>query len=130
MSGASRGIEKQWVTRDVEPVSIHDLLERPRRATVAFTQGDRVDLLPARSRLSDGSHWFGVPAGLDPQLDGREVVLLIDDGQYWFELRGVSVRGLAKSAQAPQSDPAERLVWYAITPQRTLAWDYGSLRKA
>lgn len=115
------------MTRDVEPAALRDLLEHPARATVAFVDRGAVDLLPVRARGGAGRHRFGVAAGAAPDLEGREVVLVIDDGPYWFELRGISVRGVARRADAPaEADP---LAWYAIEPRRVLAWDYGTIRE-
>ena len=114
------------VTRDVEPVALRDLAEDPPRATVAFAEGDAVELLPAKVGSRGNLRRFGiVPAG-SPDLDGREVVLLMDGGSYWFELRGMSVRGVATRVEPG----GERLRWYAITPSRVLAWDYATIREA
>ena len=114
------------VTRDVEPLAVRDLLDHPPRATLAFVGEEGIDLLPVTARFSEGIHRFGVSpdAGIDFQ--GREVVLLIDDGEYWFDLRGISVRGTAVHLEPA---PSERLVWYTIEPRRILAWDYGTVRE-
>ncbi len=117
------------VTRDVGVSAARDLLEYPPRATVAFLDHDAVDLLPARARFSADTHLFGVLADAAPDLENREVVLVVDDGQYWFELRGISVRGVAARVEPPRESETERLVWYAIAPQRVLAWDYGAIRE-
>jgi hypothetical protein len=113
------------VGRDVDPAAVADLLERPPRATVAFVHGDEVEALPALARWRGGVHGFAVRAEDAPDLDGREVVLVRDDGPYWFELRGVTVRGLARRAEAQDGD---RSAWYDVEPRRVLAWDYGALR--
>jgi hypothetical protein len=115
------------VTRDVEVSALRDLLDRPPRATVAFIDGGAVSLLPARARCSVTKHLFGVLPGAAPNLADREVVLIIDDGPYWFEARGISVRGTASRVEPRTSD--DGLVWYAIEPRRVLAWDYGAIRE-
>jgi hypothetical protein len=120
--------ETKRVTRDVAVSAVHDLLDHPPRATVAFVDGGAVDLLPARARCSADTHRFGVLPDTAPDLDKREVVLVIDDGPYWFELRGISVRGVATRVEPPGDGGADHLVWYAIEPRRVLAWDYGSIR--
>jgi hypothetical protein len=117
------------VTRDVEPAAVRQLLDDPPRATVAFSEGDAVELLPARARCDAGVHQFGVLLATAPDLAGREVLLVIDDGMYWFELRGISVRGVARCVDSPESGAARRLAWYAIEPRRVLAWDYGAIRE-
>jgi hypothetical protein len=125
----NQAVAEKRVTRDVDPMALRDLLERPPRATVAFVDNDAVDLLPVSARFSGGTHLFGVQTDVAPNLENQEVVLLIDDGQYWFELRGVSVRGVAKGVDPPGHGKAESVTWYAIEPRRVLAWDYGKIRE-
>ena len=121
------GAPQRRVTRDVEPAALSDLRDCPRRASVAFSDGDAVDVLPARARFDSGAYQFGVSAeetSLD--LTHREVVLVVDDGPYWFQLRGLSVRGVAERLEVTATDG---LAWYAITARRVLAWDYGAIRE-
>jgi hypothetical protein len=120
------GAPRRRVIRDVEPEVLSDLRESPPRASVAFSLGDAVDVLPARARLGTGAPQFGVSPETSPDLTHREVVLVIDDGPYWFQLRGLSVRGVAERLQVTATDG---LAWYAITPRRVLAWDYGAIRE-
>jgi len=119
---------KLEVTRDVEPAALRDLLEDPPRATVALLDHDRVDALPVRYRLDGGTHLIGVASEATVAIEGREVLLVIDDGAYWFELRGVSVRGVATRIDAPDGDRGGH-AWYAIAPRRVLGWDYGAIRR-
>ena len=103
-------------TRDVTPADVADVVADPRRASVTFVDGGEPAIVPVRARR-EGDRWrFAAPA---PALNDREVVLLLDDGDWWFELRGVSVRGAARR----NSDG-----WYTVEPRRVLAWSYGSLR--
>jgi len=120
------GAPLRRVTRDVEPAALRDMADRPPRASVAFVDGDAVDVLPARARLSSDTYQFAVSADVSPDLTRREVVLVIDDGPYWFQLRGLSVRGVAERLPLAAADG---LVWYAIAARRILAWDYGALRE-
>lgn len=117
------------VTRDVELSAVGDLLQHPPRATVAFVERGAVDVLPARARCSADTYRFGVTANVAPDLDRREVVLVIDDGPYWFELRGISVRGVAERSEPPDAAESRSLTWYTIRPRRVLAWDYGAIRE-
>ena len=117
------------VTRDVAPDALRELLDRPPRATVAFVDAGAPDAVPARARVRGGRHLFAL-AATAPALDGREVVLLVDDGPYWFQLRGVSVRGIALRVAPPADEDASGLAWYAIDVRRVLAWDYGAIREA
>ena len=114
------------VTRDVDPTAVRDLLERPPRVAVAFVRDGVADVLPARLRSEGDRHRFAIRGDVDPELSSREVVLLIDDGPYWFELRGISLRGVA--TRAADTD-ADGLVWYDLGSGRVLAWDYGAVRE-
>ena len=118
------------VTRDVEPSAVRDLREDAPRATVAFVDHGAVELLPVRAHGSGDTHAFAVRAGDAPDLAGREVVFVRDDGAYWFELRGISVRGIARRIDAPEPGEAGGLAWYAVEPRRVIAWDYATIRYA
>ncbi len=121
------GAAARRVIRDVDPEAVRDLLEHPPRATVAYVADGTVSVAPARARGAGGTHRFAVAAGAAPDLDGREVVLVGDDGPFWFQLRGLSVRGIARAEAS--SEPSPDLVWYVIDPRRVLAWDYATLRE-
>jgi hypothetical protein len=126
----NRDATKPSVTRDVEPAALRELMDAAPRATVAFTDGAIAELLPAHACFRPDTWLFAVVAEDAPDLDGREVVVAIDDGPYWFELRGISIRGVARRAKAPPSRPEAGLTWYLVEPQRVLAWDYAALRRA
>ena len=64
-------------------------------------------MLPAHARLDGDRHIFALAADTAPALDQREVVLVIDDGPYWFQ----------------------HLAWYTVDTRRVLAWDYGAVRE-
>ena len=117
------------VTRDVEPSALQDLLEHPSRASVAFINRDQTDVLPVEVRYRADTYQFGVLFEVATDLENREVVLVIDDGPYWFELRGISVRGTARRIDRAEPGEPEALAWYAIEPRRILGWDYGALRE-
>ena len=112
------------VTRDVALDAVGDLLAHPPRASVTYVDDDGVAVVPVRARFVDDRPLVGVPAG-GPDFSGQEVVVLVDDGPWWFRLRGASFRGVAQRATE-----AEGLVWWTVTPRRVLAWDYGSIREA
>ena len=118
-------ISRARVIRDVDPAALRDLRNASPRASVAFVDGGAVNVLPARARVSAQVYQFGVSAEVSPDLTHHEVVLVIDDGPYWFQLRGLSVRGAAERLPAA----ADGLAWYAIDARRILAWDYGTIRE-
>lgn len=135
------------MTRDVDPAEVADLIDHPPRAHIAVVEGDRASVLPVATRRRDEEQLVGVPPGA-PDLAGREVHLVRDDGKSWFELRALAVRGVLRRADAdhdaerdgsatePIGDvPAspgpvgQGLRWYVLDPGRTVAWDYGALRE-
>jgi hypothetical protein len=83
-----------------------------------------VAIVPVRARFVGDQPLVRLPAG-GPDLAGREVVVLVDDGPWWFWLRGASFRGVAR-----RDAEAEGVVWWAVAPRRVLAWDYGTIREA
>ena len=129
MEGSETDPPTTRVTRDVEPSALPDLLDSPRWASVAFVDAERIDVLPVAARCHSGTYRFGVRPGATSDLDGREVVLVIDDGPYWFQLRGISPRGIAKRVEPSESEAAGTLTWYVLEPSRILAWDYGTIRE-
>jgi len=129
MTGESGRSAAHEVTRDVEPSTLKDLLAHPPRATVAFVDRDEADVLPVRARYRANTYRFGVLPEVGTDLENREVVLVMDDGPYWFELRGISVRGLARRINRAEPGETDALAWYTIEPRRILAWDYGAIRE-
>ena len=127
--GTQPNAARKQVIRDVEPAALRDLLQDPPRATLAFVDGEEVEVVPVRYRLYGDAHLIGVRGEGAAALADREVVLVIDDGAFWFELRGISVRGVAKRVDRAGAEWAG-CAWYAIAPQRVLAWDYGTIREA
>jgi hypothetical protein len=118
------------ITRDVEPSALRDLIEHPPRAAVAFIDRDRAEVLPVRARYRADTYRFGVLPGVATELENREVVVVIDDGPYFFELCGISVRGVARRIDRAEAGEADALAWYVIEPRRILAWDYDAMREA
>jgi hypothetical protein len=50
--------------------------------------------------------------------DGARVVLLLDDGEFYFELRGV--RGTLRDAAGGTHE---------VVPEKIITWDYGAMRQ-
>ncbi len=117
------------ITRDIDPVDAHDLLERVPRACLSFACDDRPHAQPIAFVWCDGRYLVGLPetAHLQPAID-QEVVLLVDEGVHFFDLRAIYIRGHVKPAEAPPDAPVDRL-WFEVLPLKTVAWDYGTLRE-
>src|SRR5512145_3050947 len=113
---------------------MRDLLEAAPRANVAFRRGDEVEAAPVAFRFRAGRYWIGVPRTDDgPMLGTGEVVkLLIDDGRWFFDLRGVWARGRTAPAEADRvpDGASASLAWFEVVPDEVVAWHYGTLRAA
>ncbi len=117
------------VTRDIDPVDAQDLLERVPRASLAWACDHGPYAQPIAFVWHDGRYLAGIPAESDlrPSAD-QEVVLLVDEGVYFFDLRAIYIRGRVQPAETPNGAPAGR-TWFEVIPLKTVAWDYGTLRE-
>jgi hypothetical protein len=117
------------VTRDIDPAQAHDLLEQVPRAALALAGPNGALAQPVRLVARAGHYWVGLAShtGSRPG-PGQEVVLLVDAGVHWFDLRAIYIRGRAQPAPAPAGAEAGR-DWFEVTPLKTRAWDFGSLRE-
>jgi hypothetical protein len=117
------------VTRNIVPSAARDLLERIPRACLAFAGDHGPQAQPITLVWRQGRYLAGIPANVARQPGaGQEVVLLIDEGVHFFDLRALYILGRAQSAEAPRDAPAGRM-WLEVVPLKTLAWDYGALRE-
>ncbi len=120
------------VTRNVDLEAVQDLLERPPRACLCYAGQQGPQAQPIVFRWHNGRYLAGIDAAARVEVDseprsGVEVVLLIDGGTQWFDLRAVYVRGLVTATDAPDGAPAGHR-WFEVAPETTVAWDYGRLR--
>ncbi len=102
-----------------------DLLERPARACVGFTSDGGPRIEPVRLRYEDGRYLIGIEPGAQAPDPSTEVVLVVDDGVLFFELRAVYVRGAARPMPV---SPQEKLHWIEVEPSRVSSWNYGRMR--
>lgn len=117
------------VTRDIDPACAHDLLERVPRACIAFASDHGPEVQTIVLVWHDGRYLAGIPEDAEHRPgSGHEVVLLIDEGVYFFDLRAIYIRGQVKPVAAPGGAPAD-CTWFEVIPLKTVAWDYGMLRE-
>jgi hypothetical protein len=117
------------VTRNIDPSRARDLLERVPRACLSFASDHGPQAQSIVFVWHGGRYLAGLPEDADCQpVSGQEVVLLIDEGIYFFDLRAIYIRGQAKPAEALRGAPAGR-TWVEVVPLKTVAWDYGTLRE-
>jgi hypothetical protein len=115
------------ITRAATVADLNDLLDRVPHANLAFETPDGIDAMPVGFRHIDGQFWVGVPHGAGRPAAGTHAMLLIDDGWYYFELRGLRVRGMLRDTPAPPA-LGQALHWFELESVKVNAWDYGSLR--
>jgi hypothetical protein len=117
------------VIRNINPDDARDLLERVPRACIAFATGQGPQAQPVVLLWKDRRYFVGIPETADKQLGpGQEVVLLVDEGVHFFDLRAVYTRGRVQPAEAPGGTPAGH-AWFEVIPLKTVAWDYGKLHE-
>lgn len=117
------------VTRNIDPGQARDLLERVPRACLTFASDQGPWAQPIRFVWQDERYLTGVPAPARHLPDSdQEVVLLIDEGVYLFDLRAIYIRGHVKPVDAPAGAP-EGHTWFEVFPLKTVAWDYGTLHE-
>jgi nitroimidazol reductase NimA-like FMN-containing flavoprotein (pyridoxamine 5'-phosphate oxidase superfamily) len=117
------------ITRDIDPVDAQDLLERVPRACLSFACDDGPYAQPIAFVWRDERYLVGLLATANRQpVSDQEIVLLIDEGVYFFDLRAIYIRGRVKPIEAPDGAPNSRL-WFEVIPLKTVAWDYGTLHE-
>ena len=122
-------MKMKQVSRDVDPESALDLLERVPRACLSFASGYGPIVQPVVLQWHKSRCWVSFSGNVEHQpLPGQEVVLLVDEGIYYFDLRAIYIRGQVSFTEAPPDTPAGR-PWFEVVPIKTVAWDYGSLRE-
>ncbi len=117
------------VTRNIDPDSARDLLERVPRACIAFAGDDGPQAQPSLLVWQDNRYLVGIPETVDRRpAPGQEVVLLVDEGVHFFDLRAIYVRGRVQPHEAPRGVHGGH-AWFEVVPLKVVAWDYGMLRE-
>ncbi len=114
------------VTRAVRPEDLRELLEHPPRATLAFVREGQIHALPVAFKFDAGRYLVGLPD--DAISPANRVKLLVDDGPWYFDLRGLWARGALTPCDPPAGGSKEH-AWFELMPEKTVAWHYGSMRQ-
>jgi hypothetical protein len=102
-----------------------DLLQRPARACIGFTSHGQPRIEPVHLWYEDRRYLIGMePDAVVPD-PSDEVVLVVDEGVLFFNLRGVYVRGAVRPVS---SSPREGLRCVEVEPFRVSSWNYGRMR--
>ncbi|CAG0930042.1 hypothetical protein PLCT1_01249 [Planctomycetaceae bacterium] len=115
------------ITRDIDPIEAQDLLERVPRASLAWANDSGPCAQPIAFVWRDGRYLVGLLTTIGLQVD-QEVVLLIDEGVQFFDLRAIYLRGRVRPIDPPANASADR-AWFEVIPIKTVAWDYGTLHE-
>jgi hypothetical protein len=111
------------ITRAVTLADVSDLLEHPPRAHIAYVSRRRIDASPVRFHRVRQRYFVVAPEGI---ASGDRVSLLIDDGVYNSELRGVRINGTLTTPDPMPSGLPPGV--FEIIPSSVTAWDYAAMR--
>jgi hypothetical protein len=115
------------ITRNIEPSEARDLLGYVPRACVAFAGDQGLQAEPVTVVFKNERYLVGMPSSrpIHPPAS-EEIVLLIDEGYHFFDLRAVYIRGRVEPAS--EEDLPSGFSWFAVAPAKVVAWDYGRRR--
>lgn len=117
-------------TRNVDIEELRDLLDRPGRAALASVRDGVPVVVPACLRWTENQWRVGVdPSHGRLPAAGDEVVLVVDEGRQFFDLRAAFVRGLGTPTE-PMGQTPDELEWIEVAPTMVVGWDYGRMRYA
>ncbi len=117
------------ITHAVDPEKMRDLLERVPRACIAFSNAGRVEVVPVEFRLQDGRYWIGLSDSGSAPAPGPDepVKLLVDEGMYYFDMRGIWIRGRASFNEERPEAGSPALNWFQLVPEKSVSWDFGTM---
>jgi hypothetical protein len=118
------------ITHSVDPEKMQDLLERVPRACIVFVNAGMVDIVPVELRFQQRRYWIGISGGESGAAPGPNdrVKLLVDEGMYYFDMRGIWIGGRASFDDVfPEAD-SSALNWFQLVPDKYIAWDFASMR--
>ena len=117
------------VTRNIDLESALDLLQKGARACLSFAQDGEPLAQPVALIWQDQRYLVGFSeSAIRRPGPGQEVVLLVDEGVHFYDLRAIYIRGHIQPVETPVGGPAGQ-AWFEVLPAKTVAWDYGKLRE-
>ncbi len=117
------------VTLNIDLAEVRDLLECVPRACVAFTSDEGPQVEPVTVLFKDDRYLVGMPSSAaSPLTLHEEVVLIVDDGVQFFDLRAIYVRGHVRPLGGAEGQEDD-CFWFEVQPTRTVAWDYARMRE-
>jgi hypothetical protein len=123
------GVRVKRITLNIDLVEAGDLLEQVPRACVAFASDDGPQVELVTVLVKDDRYLVGMPSSAASHLTvHEEVVLLVDDGCQFFDLRAIYVRGHVQPLVGVEGLAGD-LFWFEVQPTATVAWDYARIRE-
>ncbi len=123
------GVRAKRITLNVDLVEARDLLDRVPRACVASASDEGPQVEPVTVLFKDDRYFVGVPSCAASHLTvHEEVVLIVDDGVQFFDLRAIYVRGHVRPLGGAEGLAGD-FFWFEVQPTRTVAWDYARMRE-
>ena len=117
------------ITLNIDVAEARDLLARVPRACVTFVSADGPQVEPVTVLFKEESYLVGMPSSAASHLTaGEEVVLVVDDGIQFFDLRAIYVRGHVQPLREEEGLVSDSF-WFEVRPTRTVAWDYARIRE-
>ncbi len=117
------------VTRDIDLTRAQDLLERVPRARIVYANGQDPQAQPVTLVWRDGRYLVGFSNDTKYLPNpGQEIVLLVDEGVYYFDLRAIYIRGNVRPVDVPMDKNGE-YTWFEVEAFKITAWDYGAMRE-
>lgn len=117
------------ISRNITFDQARDLLDRGARACLAFAGEHGAMAQPVTVLWRDQQFFVGIPRNAaQTPAESAEVVLLIDEGIHFFDLRALYVRGHAHPVDSPPQAQSG-FTWFELIPSKTVAWDYGTLHE-
>ena len=119
------------IIHTVDPEKVRDLLDSVPRACIAFISAGIAEVAPVEFRFQEGRYWIGMSGGGSEPAPGPDepVKLLIDEGMYYFDMRGIWIRGRALFSEERPEGGSQALNWFQLVPEKFLAWDFGAMRE-
>jgi len=115
------------ISRSIDPASASDLLTQVPRACLAFSSPHGAQSQPVTLKWHENRYFVGLPERAS-DLPAGEVVLLVDQGVHFFDLRAIYIRGQVQPVDPP-SGADSGYTWFEVIPTKTVAWDYGTLHE-
>ena len=119
------------ITHTVDPEKMRTLLKTVPRACIAFINAGIAEVVPVEFRFQEGRYWIGMSGGGSGPAPGpdKPLKLLIDEGMYYFDMRGIWIRGRALFSEERPEGGSPALNWFQLVPNKFLAWDFGAMRE-